>query len=202
MRRSESLDFKIIGWILRNCTPNNHIQIQHRTSNFKFINSTVDLGRFYEIVSNSWSIPMNGRPMAMVQKKLLRLQPIIRKLSKPLADVIKKIEEARDKLHTAQKELKIDRMNSNWIEKVKKCFEELIKWQEMEFNFLKQRTKIEWLRLTDGNNKYFYASIKARQQFKSMKNIQKSDGSYVSNQQDLELEVMAFYKKYDGQRIQ
>ncbi|XP_058771884.1 uncharacterized protein LOC131645222 [Vicia villosa] len=68
----------------------------------------------------------------------------------------------------------------------------------MEFNMLKQRAKIDWFRLSDDHNKHFHASIKARQQVKNWKNVQKTDGTHMSNQHNLEKEVMEFYNKLMG----
>lgn len=106
----------------------------------------------------------------------------MRRISTPLTDVAKNIGTMRETLHDAQEALKTDRMNINKIQQVKQHSKELIKWQEMEFNMLKQREKIDWLWLCDGNNKYFHTSIKARHQFKNMKNVQKIDGTYVNSQ--------------------
>ncbi|CAI8619933.1 unnamed protein product [Vicia faba] len=88
--------------------------------------------------------------MFIVWKKLLRLHPIMRRMSTPLTDAAKNIGKARETLHDAHEALKTDRMYINKIEQVKQHSEELIKWQEMEFNLLKQRKKIDWLRLSDG----------------------------------------------------
>lgn len=63
---------------------------------------------------------------------------------------------------------------------------------------VKQRAKIKWLRYGDGNNKYFHASIKSRQQSKFMHNIQKEDGTVIHTQKELENEVLAFYTKLMG----
>lgn len=65
--------------VLRN-QKQNYVRIHH----FKFINCTAELDTFQETVRNSWTTPLNGRPMLVVWKKLLRLQPLIKKLSKLL----------------------------------------------------------------------------------------------------------------------
>lgn len=56
------------------------------------------------------------------------------------------------------------------------------------------------MRLSDGNNKYFHASIKMRNQFKSMQNIHRSDGTIVRDQKELESEVLDFYKNLMGKK--
>lgn len=42
---------------------------------------------------------------------------------------------------------------------------------------LKQRSKLEWIKLGDGNNKYFHASIKAKNKTKSMRYILTDNGT-------------------------
>lgn len=73
-----------------------------------------------------------------------------------------------------------------------------MKWQEIKDNVLRQRSKIDWSRIGDGNNKYFHASIKMRQNFKKMSMLQKDDGTYVTTQHEIGNEVLEFYKKLTG----
>jgi hypothetical protein len=54
-------------------------------------------------------------------------------------------------------------MNPLHILHVKACTEEVIKWCNMEEQMFQQKAKIDWLKLGDGNNRYFHASIKAKQ---------------------------------------
>ncbi|CAK8532356.1 unnamed protein product [Lathyrus sativus] len=167
---------------------------------FKFINCSTDLDHFWDTVSDSWNMPMEGSLMFIVWRKLLRLQPHIKSLSKPLADVTNKILQTREKLTVAQTDLAHSRLNGNKIRQVKEYTAELLDWQEKEESMLKQRVKIEWLRHCDGNNKYFHASIRMRQQFKTMKKIQMEDGSYATDQKGLENAVLEFYTKLMGTR--
>lgn len=48
--------------------------------------------------------------------------------------------------------------------KVKNYTEEVLKWSETEEQVLRQRAKINRLRLGDGNNAYFHAYMKAKQE--------------------------------------
>lgn len=41
-----------------------------KRSNFKFINSTADLEGFLNVVESNWKIPIHGRPMYILWKKL------------------------------------------------------------------------------------------------------------------------------------
>ncbi|CAL5200202.1 unnamed protein product [Lathyrus oleraceus] len=81
-------------------------------------------------------------------------------------------------------------MNVQKIEEVKRCTKDVIKWNDLEEKVLKQRAKIEWLKLGDGNNSYIHASFKARQNAKSMNILHKEDGTHVTNQKEFEQEVL------------
>ncbi|KAK2370109.1 hypothetical protein QL285_083191 [Trifolium repens] len=53
-------------------------------SNFKFLNCVIDMPDFSDCVSRCWNEPLNGRPMFVLWRKLLRLQPVLRQLSRPI----------------------------------------------------------------------------------------------------------------------
>lgn len=73
-------------------------QNQFRTRHFKFINNIIDLDNLQAVVLESRSIPLQGRPMFVVWKKIQRLQPLIRNLCKPITDVNNEIIKAREYL--------------------------------------------------------------------------------------------------------
>jgi hypothetical protein len=165
---------------------------------FKFLNSSADLDTFLAAVTTSWNGEISGRPMYRLWKKLQRLQPILREISKPLSNVRLQISKARDALLKAQTDLGLDRMNCDKIDMMKHCNDDLLRWQEIEEKFLQQRAKLEWLKLGDGNNRYFHASIKTKTILKNINVLHKEDGNRVTNQEDIEEEVLNFYKKLMG----
>lgn len=92
-------------------------------------------------------------------------------------------------------------MNNHRIEEVKKCIENVIRWNELEEDMLKHEAKIDWLRLGDGNNSYFHASIKSNQNAKSVRVLYMEDGTNVTTQEDIENEVLDYYGKLMGRGI-
>ncbi|KAF1880054.1 hypothetical protein Lal_00022183 [Lupinus albus] len=158
-----------------------------------FFNCVVNMEDYTTRVKKSWNEPIKGRPMYVMWEKLKRLQGVLRNLSKPITNVKQNITKARHNLLMAQLELNNDRMNGEIIEKVKKYSEELIKLNELEENILKQKSKIEWLKLGDGNTSYFYASLKSKQKAKSLHMLYKEDGVIVDKQDEIEKIVLDFY---------
>lgn len=63
---------------------------------------------------------------------------------------------------------------------------------------LRQKAKLEWLRLGDGNNKYLQASIKAMRNANNMNILQTEDGTLITQSEEIEEEVLRFYKKLIG----
>lgn len=120
---------------------NDHLQEPKANKSFKFINCSVYLDNFEETVKNIWNMPLEGRPMFVVWKKLQRLQPHIKKLSNTLSDISSKIAQAREKMFEAQNDLVTDIMNVENIEKVKENSEDLLNWQDMEESMLKKERK-------------------------------------------------------------
>ncbi|KHN06941.1 Transposon TX1 putative 149 kDa protein, partial [Glycine soja] len=165
-----------------------------RKARFKYANCVSGMDNFTETVANSWnSARRGGPPMKMLWHKLKKLQPVINNLSKPLIGIKVKLQEAREKLTHAQMELTLDRLNKDKIDRTKDCTEAVIKWTEMEEQMLQQRAKIRWLRLGDGNNAYFHASLKAKYNQTSIKKLYMNDGNFVTTQKEIEDEIMRFY---------
>jgi hypothetical protein len=80
-------------------------------SHFKFINCVSTMPNFSDCVASSWSRPIVGSPMYVLWKKLLRLQPLPRQLSRTILGIRITLEKAREDLHQAHIKLLADKMN-------------------------------------------------------------------------------------------
>ena len=101
-------------------------------------------------------------------------------------------------LKQAQEELINARMNPVKINMDRKCSDALIGWQEVEEKVLMQRSKLNWLQLGDGNNKYFHVSIKSRRNYNSTLALQKEDGIVTHSEAETVDEIMQFYRQLVG----
>ncbi|XP_058740946.1 uncharacterized protein LOC131613279 [Vicia villosa] len=119
-------------------------------SNFKFMNAVIDIIGYHEAVNQNWQRQIKGAPQNQLWNKLMRMQHVIRRLSKPLIGIKRHIEKCRENLTKAQIVLRQDRINSQLIMQEKLCTEEIIKLNETEEKILRQRAKIDWIRLGDG----------------------------------------------------
>ncbi|XP_050909861.1 uncharacterized protein LOC127123701 [Lathyrus oleraceus] len=85
--------------------------------------------------------------------------------------ITRQLEKAREDLYVAQTNLLQDRMNIQLIDRVKDCTNEVLSLNNVEEQMLKKKSKVEWLRLGDGNNAHFYASLKSKRKQTQIANL-------------------------------
>ncbi|GKA61771.1 hypothetical protein Tco_0761290 [Tanacetum coccineum] len=107
---------------------------------FKFANVVTTFPRFKEIVNEGWSAQISGFYMFCVVKKL----------------------KLRIEMERVQADLDVDPFNQDLRDEevayVRAFTDALI----MEESFLKQKAKVEWLKVGDSNSAYFHKSVKGR----------------------------------------
>ncbi|KAH1189577.1 Transposon TX1 uncharacterized protein [Glycine max] len=166
---------------------------------FKFINQVTEMDGYKTEVNSNWNQPIGGDQVKILWKKLSRLKPVLMKMNKPLMGLKQQIENIRNKLTDAHNNLSHDRMNEQRIKEVKQHTENLLNLQETEEKVLRQRAKVDWIRLGDGNNAFFHASLKSRQKKCGITKLLQEDGTVVHQQEDISNEVLNFYGKLLGE---
>ncbi|XP_050915875.1 uncharacterized protein LOC127130968 [Lathyrus oleraceus] len=167
-------------------------------SMFKFLNCSVKEPTYMQIVKNSWQEEVIGNNMYRLWRKLLRLQPILKKLNSQYSDIQDQIQKARQLLLDEQKDLQNNLFDVQSIERVKQCTENLIHLNQTEENILKQKAKVNWLQLGDGNNAFYHAYVRDRNKQKGMYSLESVNGGSLSKPEDIEEEVLQFYDKLVG----
>ena len=115
----------------------------------------VNMLGYEEVVQNSWNRPIRGTPMHVLWQKLQRLKPELVQLGKSMTNTKHELVKARRDLELAQNATTHNRMDGNLIDTVKRCTDRVINWNEMEDSMLRQRAKVDWLRMGDENNAFF-----------------------------------------------
>lgn len=154
---------------------------EHRRKHFKFPNIISQAAGFQEAVKNNWELSLEGRKMYMMWKKLKRLQPVIKTLSKPLKGLIDQIANTRRDLSISQENLLSDRMNGDLIERVKLYTETVIHLNNMEEQMLYQRSKLDWIIMGDGNYAFFHATLKAKYKQTRIQLLVKDDRTVLNS---------------------
>lgn len=97
-----------------------------------------------------------------------------------------------------QTELVQDMMNPDLIERAKNLTSDIIKLNTIEDQLISQRAKINWIKLDDGNNAFFHASMKSKQQMNHIKSLKNKDGIILTTHHELEDEILHFYGELVG----
>nr|XP_009623102.1 uncharacterized protein LOC104114380 [Nicotiana tomentosiformis] len=75
---------------------------------------------------------------------------------------------------------------------------QLEKWLRVEESIMKQKSRVQWLNLGDANTTYFFASMKIRYSQNKIKSLIRNNGEVVQTKQEIEEEVLGFYKQLLG----
>lgn len=88
-------------------------------------------------------------------------------------------------LEKAQQKLAEDSFDQDYIQEVKHWNDDVIKENEIKEKILIQKSKIDWLKLGDGNNAYFYAHLKAINKQTNMHKLEDQHGNLLTEMRDV-----------------
>ncbi|XP_022019083.1 uncharacterized protein LOC110919113 [Helianthus annuus] len=144
---------------------------------FKFANFLVHKPEFLEIVNRGWNTRINGVHQFCVVKRLRLLKKPLRALLFKQGNLHNKTKDLRVKLDSLQQS--IDRDPSNAVLRAEEVTI-MSSYQEAlldEERFLKQKSKVDWLRAGDMNTAFFHSSLKNRNHRSRIEVIQDSVGN-------------------------
>ncbi|XP_058751689.1 uncharacterized protein LOC131624791 [Vicia villosa] len=165
---------------------------------FKFLNCVTQREDYIANIKENWQIPIEGRPMYICWRKLIRLQKTLSLLNRDTTAEVKKIQQSRDNLMKAQSMLENDRFNPGLIDQIKHWTDEIIKGTAIEEKILIQKAKVDWLQLGDGNNRYFHAIVNQKNKQKSLLRLENRNGIPLTEFHELEDEILNFYSNLVG----
>ncbi|PWA72744.1 RNA-directed DNA polymerase, eukaryota, Reverse transcriptase zinc-binding domain protein [Artemisia annua] len=129
---------------------------------FKFSNILVQNSRFKQQVQECWGTSVSGFHMFKVVSKLKALKKPFRRMLFREGNIHEKVSKLRHELDAVQRALDLDPFNVDLREEgacYLNAFNEAILKEEC---FLKQKAKVEWLRVGDSNSAYFHKVVKSR----------------------------------------
>ncbi|GJU34638.1 uncharacterized protein Tco_1182992 [Tanacetum coccineum] len=129
---------------------------------FKFSNLLVLNENFKSTVSCAWDMAVDGYDMFRVVKKLKALKKPLWNILKEKGNLHEKVKHLRFELDEIQRALDRDPSNIYLHEEEAAYLNAFNDALIEEERFLKQRAKIEWLRVGDSNSAYFHKCVKSR----------------------------------------
>nr|XP_043630020.1 uncharacterized protein LOC122601317 [Erigeron canadensis] len=146
---------------------------------FKFANVLVHHDNFKQVVMELWSNEVQGYHMFKVVKKLKALKQPLRKLLFSKGNLHSKVENLRFELDEVQKAIDRDPSNHDLRDEdaaYLKAYNDVFLDEQW---FLKQKAKVNWLRVGDSNLAYFHKVVKARKARNRIDSVIDSSGNRV-----------------------
>lgn len=121
-----------------------------------------ELGNFHEIVQSAWNIVVPGDPLQALAGKLRSVKRALSTLNNENGNLASNVEKARDILHDSQNAVSSNPTDLSLLKAQRLHSENLWYALSSEEKFLKQKSRIQWLKDGDKNSGFFYNQIKNR----------------------------------------
>jgi len=167
---------------------------------FKFTNALTKDAGFLPLIQDYWArtepIFHSNSVMYRFSKKLKMLKPSIKTMSKnKLGDLTRKTKDAYAILCQAQLETLLN-PSSLTMQTESTAYTRWLHLSDLEERYLKQKSKLHWLKVGDGNNKAFHKAATVREICNTIKEIKCQDGSIVDTQEEIKKEAERFFHDF------
>ncbi|XP_021970148.1 uncharacterized protein LOC110865195 [Helianthus annuus] len=164
---------------------------------FKFANFLVYKPGFLKTVKKAWDTNIEGVLQFRVVKKLRLLKNPLRALLFQQGNLHKKVEVLRSKLDAIQRDIDSSPLNVVLCDQEIKISAEFQEACLDEERFLKQKSKVDWLRAGDANTAFFHASLKCRNHSTRIDVITNSEGVMFEGE-NVSKAIVTHYEKFLG----
>ncbi|XP_043697195.1 uncharacterized protein LOC122647973 [Telopea speciosissima] len=168
---------------------------------FRFFEAWIGREGFDDLVRKGWEQPvsMSLNPILRFAARLRNVKKELRKWNKEcIGDVFLAVKAAETELYQTQCNLgeHPDDLNLVLLETQAK----VKLWEALptEEKFLKEKSRVKYIQLGDGNNSFFHKSMICRQHRKHILEIQGEGGNIVKDPSQIKGEAVSFYKKLFG----
>ncbi|KAK1381256.1 hypothetical protein POM88_028000 [Heracleum sosnowskyi] len=160
---------------------------------FKFQNFVAYRNNFLDLVKSKWRDKVIGVRMFQVVQKLRNLKPVFRNAAWESDNLSSTVQGLSEELKLIQVELDNDPFNENLKTREACCLRNYSIAALEEKRFLKQQSKIHWLRVGDQNNEFFHKSLQTRKNRNRISSILNDEGRCVESQEMVD-QFVSFYK--------
>ena len=169
---------------------------------FKFFNFWADYPAFIDLVKDAWNIEVYRTPMYRLTRKLRYVKTRLKAFNfHVFANVRKKVVEAREAMHRAQAALLVNPDDSGLVGNEKACLKNFHDSALAEEGFLKQNSRIQWLKLGDQNSNFYHKTVKARNSRNSIKSITLENGCRSEDPETIKQEVVKHFQSVLGSNL-
>lgn len=112
-----------------------------------------------------------------------------------LGDILRRTREAHEGLCQKQSETVLI-LSLVTTDEEAKAYAKWLTLSEIAEGYLKQKAKLHWLNVGDGNNAYFHKTTQIRKMRNSIREIVTKEGVVLTNGEDIKAEAESFFKDF------
>ncbi|XP_039047818.1 uncharacterized protein LOC120188448 [Hibiscus syriacus] len=168
----------------------------NRPKPFKFFNFWVQHPNFLNVVRHSWMIPAHGNPMQCLFSKLKRLKANLRDLNQShFSDITARVLQNKTKLEIQQ--LKTLKGEDEVVKEIQ-LQADLKSLEAAEILFLKQKTKMQWLKDGDKCSKLFHSALAIKNKRETIRILVDDQGNRLETFDSMSAEVISYFTNLIG----
>lgn len=165
---------------------------------FVFFNYLINEKNFLDEVKLAWQYQVAGDPWYVLTMKLKKVKMAMRKLNFDKGNVHSLVSSARDALFHLQNNLPAIPSNAQLVEE-RLLIADFQKALRIEENFLKQKSRVQWLKSGDSNNRFFFNSCKSRWNINKITSLVDDAGIHYNSHRDISQHAVNYFTSLLGQ---
>ena len=145
-------------------------------------------------MKEAWECEVRGTPMYRLVQKMKRVKASLRGFNfHTFGKLRERVVEAMENLK-AQKAVLISPNDHLLVENERKSLKRYHDLAYAEEGFLKQKSRVQWLKLGDQNTRFFHKAVKARNARSAIKAIISGNGCRIAEPEAIKEEAVGFFK--------
>nr|XP_027123998.1 uncharacterized protein LOC113740655 [Coffea arabica] len=167
------------------------IDTRKRKRRFYFDKRWLKREGIQDVIRNAWEKDCEGSRMFRVKCKIRNCRiELLKWKNNSNCNAKKKIIQIKSQLEKLQSSTHYGTRKETVS--LKEQLKEAYKKKELYWH---QKARLNWIKKGDKNTKFFHAQVKGRRRRNRMLNLQREDGSWTENEQELGEEVANYYKQ-------
>ena len=162
---------------------------------FKIFNFWANHPAFLGIVKEAWDRGVHGTPMFRLSQKLKRVKASLKMFnSHSFGKLRDRVEDVREALKMAQSAVLNNPSDTMPMDNDRKCLKIYHDLASAEKGFLKQKSRVQWLKLGDQNTSFFHKSVKVWNARSMIKVRTSGNGCRIDDPLAIKEEAVGYFK--------